>query len=268
MTDVRALLKQKRQEARIAHPLAAYTVAGVLRCVACDAPVAGAWDGHVGSKAHRLAAARLREADARRAEEARVARKRMADAGADAMDQDADGPTPKRQATPATAAAAAAATGFPADFFSDASRAGPLSAPDSDDDEAEDASAPPPTGVDAEFAAFQAFMNTSAPATADPTQSAFAHATVFAEPELVDAPEGIPASALGTAPPPEPEPEPELTEAQKRQLKAHDEAELVMDRLLEEERAQEEADARVTMLRARMDAMRRKREAAKRTKAG
>ena len=69
-TDVRALLKAKREEVRITHPLAAYGAGGQLRCSACGTPVkpASAWEGHVGSKAHRLAVARMREAEARAAE--------------------------------------------------------------------------------------------------------------------------------------------------------------------------------------------------------
>jgi zinc finger protein 830 len=252
-TDVRALLKQKRQEARIAHPLATYTAAGVLRCAACNAAVAhgaGAWEGHLGSKAHRLAAARLREADARAAEDARVARKRKA--AEEAADADT-APDTKRQAVPTPA-------GFPADFFSDPSRAASIPEPDSDDEETQPG---PPTGLDAEFAAFQAALA----APAEDAKEAYERATVFGAAELVSAPEGIPASALGL-PDAAPEPEPELTDEQLRQLRAHDEAELVMDRLLEEERAQEDADAKVAALRARMDALRRTREAARRAKAG
>ena len=70
MSDVRALLKAKRQEARITHPLASYTSAGQLRCIACGTAVkhASAWEGHVGSKAHRTNAARLRQEQARAAQ--------------------------------------------------------------------------------------------------------------------------------------------------------------------------------------------------------
>jgi zinc finger protein 830 len=58
----------------------------------------------------------------------------------------------------------------------------------------------------------------------------------------------------------------ELTEEEKRRWRAQEEAELVMDRLMNEERAQEEADARVSVMKARLEAMRRQREA-KRAKA-
>ena len=65
MADVRALLKAKRQEARITHPYAAYSSSGQLRCAVCGTAVkqASMWAGHLGSKAHRVnvAAAKARE---------------------------------------------------------------------------------------------------------------------------------------------------------------------------------------------------------------
>src|SRR5258708_38347057 len=64
MADVRALLKAKRQEVRITHPYAAYGGANgaSLRCTACGVAikVASAWEGHWGSKAHRVAVANLK----------------------------------------------------------------------------------------------------------------------------------------------------------------------------------------------------------------
>ena len=62
MADVRALLKAKRQEARITHPYASYTASGQLRCIACGTPVkqASMWEGHIGSKAHRTAVMKMK----------------------------------------------------------------------------------------------------------------------------------------------------------------------------------------------------------------
>ncbi|KAJ3009632.1 hypothetical protein NUW54_g2722 [Trametes sanguinea] len=76
MADARALLRAKRQEARIEHPLASYNAAGQLRCIACGIAIkqATAWEGHIGSKTHRTNAARLREERAR--EEQRLAEER------------------------------------------------------------------------------------------------------------------------------------------------------------------------------------------------
>ena len=75
MADVRALLKAKRQEVRITHPYAAYGANGALRCTACGAAIkfAGAWEGHLGSKAHRVAVANLRAKEEEEEEEARRA---------------------------------------------------------------------------------------------------------------------------------------------------------------------------------------------------
>jgi len=54
-----------------------------------------------------------------------------------------------------------------------------------------------------------------------------------------------------------------LDEEQLKKLKEQDERELIMDRLLEEERAQEEADAKVMLLKSRLDALKQKRQAAR-----
>jgi zinc finger protein 830 len=57
------------------------------------------------------------------------------------------------------------------------------------------------------------------------------------------------------------------TEEELRKRKAEDEKELIMDRLLEEERAQEEADAKVVLLKGRLDALKKRRNEAKAAKA-
>ena len=55
----------------------------------------------------------------------------------------------------------------------------------------------------------------------------------------------------------------EETEEEKLRRKEQEERELIMDRLIEEERAQEEADERVGLLKAKVEAMKRMREAKK-----
>src|SRR6266567_2500949 len=62
MADVRALLKAKRQEARISHPYAAYNASGQLKCSVCGLVIkyGSAWEGHLGSKIHRTNVARMR----------------------------------------------------------------------------------------------------------------------------------------------------------------------------------------------------------------
>ena len=58
-----------------------------------------------------------------------------------------------------------------------------------------------------------------------------------------------------------------LDEEAKRRRKEQEERELIMDRLLEEEQAQEEADARVSVLKSKLEALKRNREAARAAKA-
>lgn len=65
-------------------------------------------------------------------------------------------------------------------------------------------------------------------------------------------------------PPPPAEEKPEETVARK----ALEEKELIMDRILDEERAQEDADEKVRAIKARLAAVRRKREEAKKKAAG
>lgn len=263
MADVRALLKAKRQEARITHPYATYNTAGQLKCTVCNLPVkhASAWEGHLGSKSHRTGVARMREEERRQREEEEAAALEAAT-------------TAKRKAsTPPEAHAdkkrkvddQGQAGTFPQDFFSDPSRAPALLSDDSDNEEEEDQTSPtqlPPAkdaAVESEYERFQRELLTI---TVDPTE-AYARATVAAEPvpASVDI-EGFPS----TAPEDAAAPEPELSEAEVRQKREQDDRELIMDRLLEEERAQEEADTRVQLLKTKLDTLRRKRELAKANK--
>jgi len=55
--------------------------------------------------------------------------------------------------------------------------------------------------------------------------------------------------------------EPEETEAERREREAREEREEIMGRLEEEERAQEDADSRVAMLKQRMDMIKKRKEA-------
>lgn len=280
MADVRALLKAKRQEARITHPYATYTTAGQLKCTVCGAVVkhASAWEGHLGSKLHRTNVVRMREEEKRQRElqeqqaqeeeeenverepkaEATLAGKRKAAAG------DSEPPAEKKRRVEAPAKGPQS---FPQDFFSDPSRApaSVLSPASDEEDEGEDGEAPPTTStkdsvVDLEYERFQRELLMSS--TTDPTE-AYARATVAAEP--------VPASAeIAGFPPTAPEaaePErPQLTEDEIRRKREEDDRELIMDRLLEEERAQEDADTRVLLLKTKLDNLRRKRELAKANK--
>ncbi|KAH9018486.1 hypothetical protein EDB85DRAFT_2012409 [Lactarius pseudohatsudake] len=259
MADVRALLKAKRQEARVTHPYATYNASGALRCAACGAAVkfASAWEGHLGSKAHRVAVASLKakeEAEASRKRHAQQQQEQQQSEDADAQMEVEVEPPAKRQRTEER-------EGFPTDFFSDPSRA-PQTLPEDDDDNmVEDGgdAAPKKSQLDLELAAFERDLQQQREPPADP-QETYARATVAAEPELAPGFEGLP----GEEPPPPPsEKEQKVSEDEERRRKQEEEHELIMDRLLEEERAQEEADSRVATLKSRVEMLKKKRELAK-----
>ncbi|TFY75980.1 hypothetical protein EWM64_g8032 [Hericium alpestre] len=264
MSDVRALLKAKRQEVRVKHPYAAYTERGALRCTVCGTGVkhAEAWEGHIGSKAHRMAVMRLKEEEKRRQEEAaRVEEERKRKAEEEEEEEEEGGREAKRQRTEEReeGAGVGAANGFPVDFFSDASRAPPPWEEEEEGGEA--AAAPPPqkSVIDEEWEAFQRTV-LNAPNEAEyEAKEAYERATVFAEPQMVDVTAGMPPAEGQEA---EVKDE-KLSAEEERKRKQLEDRELIMDRLLEEERVQEEADSRVTLLKARLDTLKKQRELAK-----
>ncbi|KAF7375057.1 hypothetical protein MSAN_00392000 [Mycena sanguinolenta] len=256
MADVRALLKTKRQEARISHPLASYTN-GQLRCVACG-PVkhASAWEGHLGSKLHRTTVARLKEEERlREAQRAMQAEEesRVSNGKRKAEEQDSDSDTEaKRRKVDDTSSA------FPADFFSDPSRAPPPPPQSDDEDDEPPPAQPAAASLDSEWELFQRDV-----VNAPDFQETYQNATVMAEPELAsDTPEGFPPQQAEDAPV-----EPSKTDLEElRRQREQDERELIMDRLLDEEQAQEEADMKVAMMKNRLEAVMRRRAAAKEAK--
>ncbi|KAG8739764.1 hypothetical protein FRC10_005189 [Ceratobasidium sp. 414] len=261
MSDARSLLRRAKaaeSEKRIDHPLALYNSSGQLRCAACGTAIKPhAWEGHVGSKAHRTQAARLRAE-----EEKERARKRKVAEEVEVMEVEEDAEGKRRRVDepePVAAPPQQAAGGFPADFFSDPSRAPPVVG--AEDDDADESMPPPsaanPSSLDDEFAAFaKAVLQPTLKAT---SADVYEQATMVAEPELFNnAADGFPASVTGAAVDgdgAQEEPE-EETEAQKRRRLEQEERELIMDRLRDEELAQEEADDRVTRLKARLEAVR------------
>ncbi|PBK75455.1 hypothetical protein ARMSODRAFT_949691 [Armillaria solidipes] len=262
MADVRALLKAKRQEARISHPLASYSSSGQLRCSACGTIVkhSSAWEGHLGSKSHRTTVARLKEEQRLKEEEEKNKislgkRKSADDEDMDVADEPAAKKTKSSNAPP----------GFPADFFSDPSLAPAPTAYEGGSDDENLPEKPPaavpqnhPSGIDEEWERFQRDV-----INAPEYQDTYENATVFAEPVMVsETPEGFPAQeieavAADTTP---------LDEEERRKQKEQDERELIMDRLLDEEQAQEEADMKVTVMKSRLDALKKQRAAAKASK--
>ena len=270
MSDVRALLKAKRQaEARIQHPYASYTSTNQLRCTACEVVIkqAPAWAGHVGSKAHRenVAKQRISQAAGQQEETIRSIGKRKVGEGEPSDDQGvhSTSESKKPKVTPENASGSERLNTFPSDFFSDPTRA-PIRSDESDDREENN---PIPTQsvaadnpIDLEWQKFQQEMLTPAPTSVDQRHETFKRATVFAEPEL------LPENVVGL-------PSRELLDTdvvvadvpkneELRKMKEEDERELIMDRLLEEERAQEEADAKVALLKGRLEALKKRRNEA------
>lgn len=277
MSDVRALLKAKRQEARIQHPYASYTSTGQLRCTACETTIkqASYWAGHVGSKAHRGNVAKQRLSQVVGQETTRSTGKRKVEQDESSEDEEIQ-PTSepkKRKVTPdgLPKPTPEHSSSFPSGFFSDPSRA-PIRSVDgnsSDGDEGNAIQMPKEainTPIDLEWQKFQQEMLSSAPTPTDQRQEAFKRATVFAEPEILEANVlGLPTLELPHAN--VVEGEVAKSEGDSRKRKEAEEKELIMDRLLEEERAQEEADAKVELLKGRLDVLKRRRNEAKAARA-
>jgi zinc finger protein 830 len=278
MSDVRALLKAKRQEARVQHPHASYTSTGQLRCTACEVVIkqVSAWGGHVSSKSHRENVAKRRTSQTTDQEKTRSTGKRKVQQDNYSKDEEvrpASEPK-KRKLTPDNLSKPTTEHShtFPVDFFSDPSRASirPIDDDSSDEDEdnhisiSREADNNP---IDLEWQRFQQEMLTSTPMLSDERQEAFKRATVFAEPELLEGRDDV--LGFSTLEPPHTDitvDEVQKSETESRKRKEVEEKELIMDRLLEEERAQEEADAKVVLLKRRLEALKKTRNEAKAAK--
>ena len=259
MSDVRALLKAKRQETHISHPYAAYSQSGQLKCSVCGSLVkhASAWDGHLGSKAHRTNVARLKQeleksaAKARNDEEGGQHSETQGKRKASEHDVESDAEAKRRKVD----GAPSSSNGFPADFFSDPTRAPASLAAGSDD---EDDEAPPPTqptlAIDLEYERFQREL---LQLDEDRHRETYDRATIFVE--------AVPASTEIAGFPAEPASEeaPVVNQVEARLQKEQDEKELIMDRVLDEERAQEEADMRVERMKKKIEDFKKKREGLK-----
>lgn len=268
MADVRALLKAKRQEARISHPLASYNQSGELKCIPCAIKIkhASAWEGHLGSKVHRTNVARLKEQERAREEqrtrENKEEQERLSKGKRKAEEETQDISMEQEESTPKKPRLSSA--GFPDDFFSDPSRIPPIAENgfDEEEEEVQNESAPAApitsTPLDLEWERFQREV-----VNAPDAKETYENATVFAEPVLVsEIPEGFP---VPETQPVSQEPH-KVNEDEVRRQKELDDRELIMDRLLEEERAQEEADMKVVAMKNKLDLLRKKREAAKAAK--
>jgi len=237
MADVRNLLQAKRQESRISHRYASYNLNGQLKCLACGIFVRhpSAWEGHLGSKGHRLSVAHLREGELRSQDKSQLVGKAAETHQEQALKQggeriDDDIPPKKRKLEQPPNI-------LPADFFSDPTR---IPSPNVENTVMES------PDLESEYRRFQREIL----ATPDYSET-YERVTVVAEPQLFseESPSNIGReSALAPAEKP----------AEDRKT---EERELILDRLLEEERAQEEADMRVGLMKKRLEAVKRRRQA-------
>jgi zinc finger protein 830 len=207
MSDIRTLLKAKRDEIRIAHPLAYYSNSGQLKCTACGTTVkhSSAWEGHLGSKAHRTNAARLKEEE-RLKESQGVEERSRGKRSAKELEE----PDVKKRRVEGESKGLGTGnlisvkpsmkpSSVPDDFFSDPSKAPTLAAHDDSADEAElDDSLHPisPAGkslLDMELEAFEKAMS-----QAPDYRETYERATVIAEPVLAIEPlAGFPSQGTG-----------------------------------------------------------------------
>lgn len=231
------------------------------------------WEGHIGSKGHRVAVSKLREKELLEEEGRKAAEKRKMEEEEEEEDSLSGSSSKKRRVSEEVedgppSKSKASKGGFPANFFSDPSRTIPVTAEDEEEDEG-NVTAPPPseseskskTQLDLEWEAFQAALQQT-PAEEekeDERMDAYNRATVAVEAELVsNANEGLPQLAPDGEDTEVPQKE-EETEDEIRKRKEREDRELIMDRLIEEERAQEEADSRVSLLKAKLEAAKKAR---------
>lgn len=253
MSDVRALLKAKRQETQISHPYAAYSQSGQLKCSVCGSLVkhASAWEGHLGSKAHRTNVARLKQELERSAAKARIDENGGQDsetqgkrkASEHDVDMDAEAKRRKVEGAPSSS------SGFPADFFSDPTRAPASLAAGLEDEDDEAPPTQPTLAIDLEYERFQREL---LQLDEDKNRETYDRATIFVE--------AVPASTEIAGFPAEPASEeaPVVNQVEARLQREQDEKELIMDRVLDEERAQEEADMRVERMKKKIEDFKKK----------
>ena len=254
MADVRLLLKAKREETRVKHPLAAYSASGQLRCTLCATTVkhASAWQGHLGTKLHRANIMRLKEeeeekgrmlVDKRKVEDddtdsESAGRKRRrfhdVDEGSDDGDRILD--TPVTTTQPDRGGIELSSVVSPVHH---------------------DTSSATLADLDEEWAMFQKHV-----VNALDHQDIYNRASMVAEPELaLDISEGLPGGQPISS-------VPAANDEEMRRIREQDERELIMDRLMDEEKAQEDADVKVTLLKRRVDAFKHQRRLARANRNG
>ncbi|KAF8638188.1 hypothetical protein AX17_002385 [Amanita inopinata Kibby_2008] len=250
MTDVRTLLKAKRQEMRISHRYASYSTNGQLRCTACGILIkhASAWEGHLGTKGHRTSVARLKEKEMlmeeRRHSKEVEPHDDLSNSKRGLESDYQEGSLPKRTKLEQST------TNVPIDFFSNKARSMSTSDTEANDFDKDSL----PATLDVEYERFQREVLTlpDYPETYD-------RATIVAEPELVSEQSlgGLPSAGPAVT---ETHLSVERADALEVDKNETEERELILDRLLEEERSQEEADMRVGLMKKRIENVRRRRQ--------
>ncbi|WVQ95925.1 hypothetical protein IAU59_003024 [Kwoniella sp. CBS 9459] len=297
--DAKSLLRAKKAEARIKHPYASYNAAGVLRCSICAVPVKQ-WDAHLLTKQHRTSVSREKaEREKAQAQAQAQAAKAQSQSKRPAEESisGGQGESSKRAKVSKVENGIASSSILPAGFFSAGN--GPSTLPGSDDEDEDqeqtqdqagpssgsNASAtaggpPAPTG-DSELDDFLSSLTQDEPSTSIAPPLAVGTPTTVAPTTAAGRrktyKEVIPGQASYEAAPvrivqdsaatdgqvgqQEAEEEPEESEQERRARLEREEREEIVQRLEEEERAQEDADSRVASLKARMEMIKKRREA-------
>ncbi|WRT69823.1 uncharacterized protein IL334_006814 [Kwoniella shivajii] len=288
--DAKSLLRAKKAEARITHPYATYTAAGVMRCSICAVPVKQ-WDAHLLTKQHRTSVAREKSGKEREKEKENslLAQKHKQ------SKRSAPTPLPESSFPESSSSSSKRArvsrpdeeengepSGLPAGFFSNKRQSRSPSVSVSPDGEAEAGPSSTslyqdnakPTG-DSELDDFLSSLNEDDPtstATSIPTASTQASTSANQGNRRKTYKEVIPGQATYEAAPIKITPvdqtqdqiveeEPEESEQEKKERLEKEEREEIVKRLEDEERAQEDADSRVASLKARMEMLKKRREA-------
>ncbi|WWC73820.1 uncharacterized protein I206_107792 [Kwoniella pini CBS 10737] len=270
--DAKSLLRAKKAEARITHPYAAYNAAGVLRCSICAVPVKQ-WDAHLLTKQHRQSAAREKaqheKAKSTPAAQIKNTKRPLSDT------LNTTGESSKRSKTDQIQAQDEEEDedkpNLPAGFFSSGNK--PKSpSPELDDEiQAGPSTKNEPTG-DTELDDFLSSLNDdstiSVPTTISNTtitNSGLTNGRRKTYKEIIPSQTSYEAAPVRIIPIdeslPQQEEEPEESEQERKERLEREEREEIVARLEEEERAQEDADSRVASLKARMEMLKKRREA-------
>ncbi|OCF62111.1 hypothetical protein L486_01778 [Kwoniella mangroviensis CBS 10435] len=276
--DAKSLLRAKKAESRITHPYAAYNNAGILRCSICAVPVKQ-WDAHLMTKQHRQSVAR-EKAEQEKALKAKTKSKRplsqSADIDGQGQGQGQPGESSKRAKTQPTHneedddedESGRRVGGLPAGFFSSSNQPKPLSRSPSPEPQ----QSLQPTG-DTELDDFLSSLNDDTPSSTAPitaqSQTKQINGKRKTYKEIIPSQTSYEAGPVRIAPPTkddqkdavQEEEEPEESEQERKDRLEREEREEIVRRLEEEERAQEDADSRVASLKARMEMLKKRREA-------